>query len=216
LWGPSADWTLAEELPPPPASDPPLEHLESLAIRRRLDVDAARKERLLLANAIGLARSTRFVGRLDIGVDAHQDADGPRVLGPNLVLELPIFDQRQAMIARLEAQERQAEKRLTAIAVEARSEVRLARAEVVAARRIVERYQSAILPMRDKVVDESQLFYNGMLLGLYQLIDVKREQVEAHAQYIVAVRDYWSARADLERAVGGQIPQAPATAGGKP
>jgi len=69
--------------------------------------------------------------------------------------------------------------------------------------------------MRDKVVDESQLFYNGMLLGLYQLIDVKREQVEAHAQYIAAIRDYWIARADLERAVGGQISRPSANRGEK-
>jgi outer membrane protein, heavy metal efflux system len=213
LWGPRADWTLAEELPPPPTSDPPLDHLEALAIRRRLDVDAARKQRVLMSKAVGLARSSRLVGRLDVGVDAHQDADGPRVFGPFLVLELPVFDQRQALIARLEAQEREAERRLTAVSVETRSDVRLARAELLAARRIVERYQSTILPMRDKVVDESQLFYNGMLIGLYQLIDVKREQVEAHAQYIAAVRDYWSARADLERAVGGQLPRARGTGG---
>lgn len=205
LWGPRADWTLGEELPDPPAADPSLDHLEAIAVRRRLDVDAARKQRLLLAKAVGLARSSRLIGRLDIGVDAHQDADGPRVFGPNLVIELPLFDQRQATIARLEAEERQAERRLTAVAVEARSEVRLARAEVLGARRIVERYQLAILPMRDKVVEESQLFYNGMLLGLYQLVEVKQAQIEAHAQYIAAVRDYWAARADLERAVGGRI-----------
>jgi cobalt-zinc-cadmium efflux system outer membrane protein len=221
LWGPRADWTLAEELPDPPAVDPPLEHLEATAVRRRLDVDAARKQRLLMAKAVGLARSSRLVGRLDVGVDAHQDADGPRVFGPNLVIELPLFDQRQATIARLEAEERQAERRLTAVAVEARSEVRLARAEVMGARLIVERYQSAILPMRDKVVEESQLFYNGMLLGLYELVEVKQAQIEAHAQYIAAVRDYWAARADLERAVGGRIdtptaagtPAAPASKG---
>jgi len=215
LWGARADWTLAEELPPLPASEPPLDHLESLAIRRRFDVDAARKRRLLMANAVALARSSRLVGRLDVGVDAHQDADGPRVLGPFLILELPIFDQRQALIARLEAQEREAARRLAAVSVDARSEVRIARAELIAARRIAERYQSAILPMRDKVVDESQLFYNGMLLGLYQLIDVKREQVEAHAQYIASIRDYWMARADLERAVGGQISRQSARAGEK-
>jgi len=215
LWGARADWTLAEELPPLPASEPPLDHLESLAIRRRFDVDAARKRRLLMANAVALARSSRLVGRLDVGVDAHQDADGPRVLGPFLILELPIFDQRQALIARLEAQEREAARRLAAVSVDARSEVRIARAELIAARRIAERYQSAILPMRDKVVDESQLFYNGMLLGLYQLIDVKREQVEAHAQYIASIRDYWMARADLERAVGGQISRQSASAGEK-
>lgn len=213
LWGARADWTLAEELPPLPATEPPLDDLEALAIRQRLDVDAARKQRLLLGNAVGLARKSRLIGRLDVGVDAHQDADGPRVVGPFLILELPIFDQRQALIARLEAQEREADRRLTAISVDARSEVRLARAELLAARRIAERYQASILPMRDKVVDESQLFYNGMLLGLYQLLDVKREQVEAHAQSIAAIRDYWMARADLERAIGGQLSQRPASAG---
>jgi cobalt-zinc-cadmium efflux system outer membrane protein len=214
LWGPRADWTIAEALQSPPAVDPPLEPLEALAVKQRLDVDAARKQRLLMAKAVGLARSTRLVGRLDVGVDAHQDADGPRVLGPSLVLELPIFDQRQAMIARLEAQERQAEHRLTAVSVEARSEVRLARAELVAARRIVERYQLSIVPMRDQALEEAQLFYNGMLLGLYQLIDVKQAQVMAHAQVLAALRDYWSARADLERAVGGQIWQKTNAAGG--
>ena len=69
--------------------------------------------------------------------------------------------------------------------------------------------------MRDKVVDQSQLFYNGMLIGLYQLLDVKREQIEAHAQYIAAVRDYWVARADLERAIGGQLSRRPGNAGDK-
>jgi cobalt-zinc-cadmium efflux system outer membrane protein len=215
LWGARADWTIAEELPPPPKDDPPLEHLEAVAIKRRLDVDAARKQRLLMAKAVGLARSTRYVGRLDVGVDAHQDADGPRVFGPFIAIELPIFDQRQATIARLEAQERQADRRLTGVSVDARSEVRLARAELVAARRVLERYQAAILPMRDKVVDQAQLFYNGMLIGLFQLIEMKQAQIEAHAQHIAAVRDYWAARADLDRAVGGRIEQTGSTTGGQ-
>jgi cobalt-zinc-cadmium efflux system outer membrane protein len=42
------------------------------------------------------------------------------------------------------------------------------------------------------------------------LIESKQAQVEAHAQYIAAVRDYWTARADLERAVGGRIADASA------
>jgi cobalt-zinc-cadmium efflux system outer membrane protein len=214
LWGPRTDWRLAEELQAPPAAEPALEPLEALAVRQRLDVDAARQQRRLLEKAVGLARGTRFVGRLDVGVDAHQDADGPRVIGPSLSIELPIFDQRQAVIARLEAQERQAAHRFEAASVEARSEVRLARAELVAARRIVESYRTSILPMRDQALGEAQLFYNGMLLGLYQLVDIKQAQVMAHAGYIAALRDYWSARADLERAVGGQLSQPTSAAGG--
>jgi cobalt-zinc-cadmium efflux system outer membrane protein len=215
LWGARAAWTLADALPALPAKEPPLDDLEARAMKQRLDVDAARRQQLLMGKAVSLARGSRFVGRLDVGVDAHQDADGPRVIGPFLMLELPIFDQRQALIARLEAQEREAARRLTAVSVDARSEVRMASAELIFARRIAERYQASILPMRDKVVDESQLFYNGMLIGLYQLLDVKREQVEAHAQAIAAIRDYWVARADLERAIGGQLSRRPTNTGEK-
>ncbi|MDB4979270.1 MAG: hypothetical protein JWM82_22, partial [Myxococcales bacterium] len=125
LSGARADWKLAEALPTPPASDPGLDALEALALRRRLDVDAARKQRLLFGKAVALARDTRFIGRLDIGVDAHQDADGPRVLGPNLVIELPIFDQRQALIARLEARERGAARHVAALEGQARGDVRV-------------------------------------------------------------------------------------------
>jgi cobalt-zinc-cadmium efflux system outer membrane protein len=206
LWGPRADWTLAEELPAPPDKEPPLDHLETLAISRRLDVDAARKQRLLIAHAVGLARSSRLFGRIEVGVDVHQFPDGPRVFGPSLVLELPIFDQRQAIIARLEAQERQAERRLTAVSVTARSEVRLGQAEVLAARQMVDQYRQVVLPLRSRIVVQAQLHYNGMLIGLPQLLLFKQNEVEAQAGYIGALRDYWVARADLERAVGGRIP----------
>jgi cobalt-zinc-cadmium efflux system outer membrane protein len=201
-----AEWRLAEALGDPPASDPAVGDLEALALRRRLDVDAARRRQKLLGRAVGLARSTRLVGRLEVGLDAHQDADGPRVLGPNLVIELPIFDQRQALIGRLEAEERAAGRRVAALEGEARAEVRVARAELAAARAVVDRYGKTIIPLRDQIVDEAQLHYNGMLLGLYQLVDLKREQIEARARQLAAVRDYWTARVELERAVGGRIP----------
>jgi cobalt-zinc-cadmium efflux system outer membrane protein len=206
LSGPRVDWTLAEELPAPPEKELPLEHLETLAVARRLDVDAARKQRLLMAHAVSLARSSRMFGRIEVGVDLHQFPDGPRVFGPSLVLELPIFDQRQAVIARLEAQERQAERRLTAVSVMVRSEVRLGQAEVRAARQMVDQYRDVVLPLRSRIVGQAQLHYNGMLIGLPQLLLLKQNEVEAQARYIGAVRDYWVARADLERAVGGRIP----------
>ena len=206
LSGPRAAWTSAEELPAPPDADPPADRLEELAVGRRLDVDAARKSRALMADAVSLARSSRLFGRVEIGVDVHQYAGGPRVFGPSLVLELPIFDQRQALIARLEAQERQAVRRLEAVTLTARAEVRLASAELGAQRRMIDQYRQVLLPLRERIVGEAQLHYNGMLMGLYQLLQERRAQIETEAGYIGAVRDYWIARADLERAVGGHIP----------
>jgi cobalt-zinc-cadmium efflux system outer membrane protein len=37
------------------------------------------------------------------------------------------------------------------------------------------------------------------------VILAKQNEVNAYREYIEAVRDYWIARSDLERAVGGRI-----------
>jgi len=71
-------------------------------------------------------------------------------------LELPIFDQKQAVIARLEAQLRAALGRETALAVDVRSEVRVAQARVAAMRTLVERYAKVVVPLRERAVALSQ------------------------------------------------------------
>jgi cobalt-zinc-cadmium efflux system outer membrane protein len=205
LWGKQTGWKLATPLPDPPPQDPALDKLESLAIRQRLDVDAARKQEQLLTSAVALALNFRLFGTIEVGLQGHQDPDGPRVLGPQITLELPIFDQRQAAIAKLEAQRRMAERRLEGVSVDARSEVRAAAAALQSARKVVDRYHATLLPLRNRIVDESQLQFNGMLIGPFQLLTAKREQIEAHRGYVEALRDYWAARAELERAVGGKL-----------
>jgi cobalt-zinc-cadmium efflux system outer membrane protein len=205
LWGPQTGWTIAQKLPEPPAEDPPLEHLEKLAIRQRLDVDMARKQVALMTRAVALAKDLRLFGRVEVGLDAHQDADGPRTVGVGLTLELPIFDHRQAQIAKLEAERRQTERHLEAIAIDVRSEVRGARTHLMTSRRVVERYRTRLLPMRERIVEMSQLHYNGMLMDSFQLVAAKQAQVETYRAYVAALLGYWNARYELERAVGGRI-----------
>jgi cobalt-zinc-cadmium efflux system outer membrane protein len=205
FWGPRTAWSLAEELPDLPPEDPSLERLETRAVERRLDLESRRVEAELMWNALELARTSRYFGLVEVGVHIHQDPNQPRLFGPTLALQLPIFDQRQALIARLEAEHRQAVHRLDALAVEVRSEVRLARARLDYARRIVVRYKTTVLPLRERTVEQAQLQYNGMQVGLFELVATKQAQIEAYRSYIDAVRDYWAARADLELAVGGRI-----------
>ena len=158
--------------------------------------------------ALGLARTSRYTGLIDVGAHMHQDPDGPLLLGPTLSLELPIFDQRQAVIGRLQAQRRQAQRRVDGLAINARSEVRLASAKLALARRNGEQYRESLLPVRAAVLEQAQLEYNGMQIGLYELLSAKQAQVDAVRAYIQTVRDYWIARAELERALGGRVPAA--------
>jgi cobalt-zinc-cadmium efflux system outer membrane protein len=189
-----------------PDQDPQLDDLEAFAVSRRLDVAVARRRAALLGKAVDMARRTRYVGRLDVGVDMHQDPNGPLLLGPNLVIELPIFDQRQAVIARLEAQRREQERRLQEVTVDARSEVRLAALRLQTGRQVLLHYRDVLVPLRTTVSAQALLHYNGMFISVFQLLTAKQGELDARRGYLEALRDYWSARADLARALGGSLP----------
>ena len=206
LWGETTAWRLEEPLPPLPPSEPKLESLEALALRQRLDVAVANRGVALLTKALDLARTSRLFGRIEVGVDMHHDPNGPRLLGPNLMLELPIFDQRQAVIARLEAQRRQQLRKLSGVTVDARSEVRLAEARVRLGRDTVVHYRDVLLPMRKAIADQALLHYNGMFISPFQLLAARQGELDAERGSIEALRDYWSARVELARAVGGALP----------
>ncbi|MBV9947969.1 MAG: TolC family protein [Myxococcales bacterium] len=205
LWGPRTGWVLGEKLADLPREDPSLDHLEARAVAQRLDVQAARIQEQLLSDAVALARDSRYFGVVEIGAHVHQDADGPRLVGPTLSIELPIFDQRQAVIARLEAQHRQAVHRLDEVSIDTRSEVRVAWARLTSSRRVVERYKGAVLPTHERAVAQAQLHYNAMQLGPFELVATRQAQIEAYRAYLDAVRDYWMAHADLELAAGGRL-----------
>jgi cobalt-zinc-cadmium efflux system outer membrane protein len=206
LWGPeSASWKVESKLPDVPQQDPSLEHVESLAIGRRLDLMAVRAEGQALEEAASLAGVSRALPVLQAGVSTGRDAEGTRVIGPELSVELPVFDQGQARAASILAEVRQARARQAELAVNIRAEVRALRNRLVAAHRSAEHYRTVLLPLREKAVKESQLRYNAMLLGVFQLLQARREQIEGYRDYLDTVRDYWITRAELERATGGSL-----------
>jgi len=206
IWGADTMWKLPARLPELPESEIPMEHLESIAMSQRLDLAAARQETQVIAYGLSLTRKYRYFYVFDVGVDSEHDvADDVNITGPNVTIELPIFDQRQAEIARLEAQLRQSQQHISSLAIDIRSEVREVRNRLLTARNMVKYYQDVILPLRQRIVDESQLYYNGMLIGVYELLLAKQNQINAGREYIETLRDYWIARSDLERAVGGRL-----------
>lgn len=211
LSGAATDWTAARHLPPLPPADPDPIGLERRAIEQRLDLDAARFGVDLVGRALALKRGTRYfpVG-IEVGLNQEKDTDGTRLRGPQLAIALPIFDTGAASIARLEAEQRRAQRQLEQLAIEIRSEVRLARDRLIGARALVETHERTLLPKRREVLEQTLLHYNMMLLGVYDLLLARREETEAEQAATAAHRDYWIARARLERAVGGTLagPQA--------
>jgi cobalt-zinc-cadmium efflux system outer membrane protein len=206
LWGPDTAWRLPDRLPEVPAAVPPLEGLEALAVDQRLDLAAARKAVETAARSAELGRSTRYLPSLGLGVASERDSDGTWRTGPRLEVGLPVFDQGQGRLASLEAEQRRQARVLGGLAVTVRSQVREAWQRLAAAQGAVTHYRTNLLPLSQRIVDETQRLYNGALVGVYDLIRSKQEQINTARAYIAALRDYWIARADLERVLGAPLP----------
>lgn len=205
LWDEQTMWKIAAQLPEIPRQEIPVDHLEELALRNRLDLAATRAQVDTLAHVLGITRDYRYLTNVDIGVDTERDTDGQHVTGPTLSLQVPIFDQGQARVAKVESQFRQLYRRFQGMVIDARSQVREARDQMLAERTLAGHYK-ALLPQRIRILNLTLEQYNGMLKGPYDLLLAKQNEVATEQAYIDAWRDYWIARSELERAVGGRLP----------
>ena len=208
LWGEQTAWSIVDRLADLPAAEPDLSELETLAVRQRLDLAAAALEVQAIARAAGLQRDWRFLLTTEVGFNAGRDTDGQWVLGPEVSLELPIFNQRQGEIMRLDAALLGAEARLEGLAIETRSDVRRLRDRLYAARFEAQHYRDTLVPLRVKITSLTQQQYNFMLVDTFDLLAAKREEYTAYRDYLSSVHDYWAIHAELEGAVGGRLPTA--------
>lgn len=205
LWGAETAWTLPARLPDLPADDLSVERLESLAVAQRFDLLAASGEAEKLARSLNLARSFRWTPGLSVGVGADRDTDGQWSVGPHVEVTLPVFDHGQADVARLVAQLRQAEKRYAALAVDVRADVRRVRGRLVVLSGLARRYRDGLLPARREVVQRSLEQYNFMLLGTFELLTAKQDEMRSELGYVETLEDYWVTRSELARVLGGRL-----------
>lgn len=210
LWGPRTAWTASRVLPDVPAEEVPLPGLERIAVTQRQDLRAARWGVDQVGRALALRKKTRFfpVG-LQFGIDTEKEVTGERVTGPELRLQLPLFDTGQASVTRLEAEHRRAQRQLEALAVSARSEVREQHGRMQASRALARYHREELLPQRRRILQLTVQHYNAMFKGAYDLLQAKQSEVAAERAALDAWRDYWIARARLERALGGPLADDP-------
>ncbi len=204
-WGEQTNWTIAPRLPDPPRKEVGVARLESRAIEQRLDLAALRYEALGQAQSLGFARFQEVAQQFEIGGHYVREIPGEHSTGPSIRIPIPLFNFGQGVKARGEAKLRQLQQRYLGLAVQIRSDVRIARDRMLNARAIVDYSQGTALPLRRRVIEESQLQYNAMQVSLSDLLRAKQEEVNAARQSVEAQRDYWIARAELEKAVGGTL-----------
>ena len=198
-------WTIVQRLADPGTTRWAFSSVDSLALARRLDVAAARDRVQASATALGLASRFRFLEDGTLGAFWERDPDG-RFVGPTASIPIPIFSGGGASVARSRARLQQRSAEYDALVVDTHAEVRAALARMEGARRRAEQIRTAVLPARRRVLQESQLQVNAMSVPVFALLQAKQAEIESGRRYLDALRDYWVARAELERATGGPLP----------
>ena len=204
LWGESVDYRLPERLPDLPATPNELPDVERTAIAQRLDVEGARLATQQTAHSLGLTRTTRFVNVFELGYQHNTSNEEPTQRGWEVTLELPLFDWGQARVARAEGVYMQSLQRAAATAINARSEAREAYGAYRSAWDIARHHRDEIVPLRRRISEENVLRYNGMLIGVFELLADARAQIASVQAAIDALRDFWLAQADLDAALIGK------------
>jgi outer membrane protein TolC len=200
---------LAERLPevPPSIEEPAL--IERTALDERMDLKAQRANLAALAADLHLTRATRFVNVLDAGPTRVQQgpSSAPYETGFEVSLEVPIFDSGAPRVRKAEARYAQALARFGQAALEARGEVRNAYARLRAAHDIALRRRDEMLPLQRSIADQDRLRYDAGQISVFDLLADSRAQIAGVSDYLQSVRDFWIARASLDAALSGPVPE---------
>lgn len=202
----SDPWQTADRLPEPPAQKVSASVVIAAAVAQRHDLAAAGQEVAMLEDAVATTRRWRLLRPIGVGYEREHDAGGEVRRGPGLTAELPLFDQGQAAIARLEARLVDARARRDALALEVENSVHAEIERLDLAHAIYSEYRDRLMPAAASAVERRQERVNFMLEGVFTLLQARGEQYDVQSGWLTAVRDYWIARAALRAEVGGPLP----------
>lgn len=205
-WGEQTGWEIDGRLPDIPAESLPVDGVERVALSRSIDLSQARQRIIIAGQQLGYDRATALVPGTEVGAEAERE-EGWKV-GPVLSVPVPLFDQGQARVGRAVAELRRSQQEYYARAVRIRATARAVRDRMLGARDRALYYRDILLPVQERIVNEAQLQYNAMQIGIFQLLRDRERQIETGAAYVEALREYWLARTDLALMASGRLPSA--------
>lgn len=192
----------------PKAPRAPLD-ISAAATQQRLDVQLAR---LQLANA-GRAQGLNLLNSLvDVELGVRHDTvlpSDPSATrethnGYELGVRLPIFDWGGAQRAAMSAQSLAAANRYDGVVRAASSHLRQSYSAYRTAYDVAKHYRDEVVPLRKAISDENVLRYNGMLIGVFELLADTRDQIATVSAAIDALQQFWLADAALSATVIGK------------
>ena len=204
----AAQLQLPERLPDLPKQARQPQTVGAHASAQRLDVQMARQQLEAAGKAQRLNLLTSLVDvelglRRDTVSDTAEGIQSTRK-GFELGIRLPIFDWGTASRDAMNAQSLAAASRYDSTVRSASSQLRESYSAYRTAYDVARHYQDEIVPLHQTMAEENLLRYNGMLIGVFELLADNREQINSVRAAITAFQQFWLADAALAASMMGQ------------
>ena len=199
---------LPERLPDLPKEARQGAAVSATATEQRLDVQMARMQLDVAGKSQGLNLITSLVDvelgvRRDTVFDNAAGTSTPR-RGYELGIRLPIFDWGSAKRDAMNAQSLAAANRYEGTVRSASSQLRESYSAYRTAYEVARHYRDEIVPLRKTMAEENVLRYNGMLIGVFELLADNREQINSVIAAINVYQQFWLADAALSASMTGK------------
>ncbi|MBC3869684.1 TolC family protein [Undibacterium oligocarboniphilum] len=198
---------LPSHLPELPAAPVAAGQLAATASQTRLDVRLAQAQ---FENAMRQQGLNSITSLTDLELTVKRDtvfaassAGSEARRGVEVAVRLPVFDTGQLQREAMNAQTLAASYRLEQITRNAASSLREAYSAYLRSYDIAQHYHREILPLRQRIADENQLRYNGMLIGVFELLGEAREQIASVIAAINTEQQFWLDDATLQAELTG-------------
>lgn len=195
-------------LPLPATMTAKLPEVQTWALQQRLDLAALRAQVDFNQSTLRQVQHWRWLGGIKVDAERERDSEVDETFsGLGAELELPLFNQGGGNALRAQANVEIAHAKLAALTLEIGNDTAMRYAAVQAAQATVEEYRGHLIPLRERVVALSQQQQSFMLIGTFDLLNAKQQEMDVYQAYLEAVRDYWIAYTELQRAAGGKLPE---------
>lgn len=189
---------LPERLPDLPREPLSAAVVSGRATNERLDVRLAQAQWRTAAVRQGLGAITS-VTDIELSLVRETSARGYEV-----DIRLPLFDTGELKRTALDARTLAALSVLEATLRSAGSHLRESYAGYVAAHEIALHHRDELVPLRKAISEENLLRYNGMIIGVFELLADAREQIAVVMSAIDAEQQFWLADAALQSSLAGR------------
>jgi len=194
---------LTDSLEHHPTKIPSLEELEQHAFKNRPEVHIAHMKVQQARNSVRLekANALKFV---QFGLFYERDNDGSKTFGPEVFIDLPLFDNNYAQIARTNYLVKQ-QKRLLKLAQDTvKTEVQQTHENLVAAQQTIVTYQE-IIPAHERAAAHAEKYATTKQLSVILFLQTQVALYEAQQELLDAHLHVLHAVTQLERAVGKKL-----------